>query len=35
MKKAPNSRINLDKAIQRFAGDVARENELIAKIDNA
>ncbi len=28
MKNAPNSRVNLDKSIQRFAGDVARANEL-------
>lgn len=35
MKKAPNSRVNLDKAIQRFAGDVARENELRNLMANA
>ena len=28
MKSAPNSRVNLDKAIQRFAGDVARASAL-------
>ena len=28
MKNAPNSKVNLDRAIQRFAGDVARGNEL-------
>ncbi len=28
MKNAPNSRVNLDRSIQRFAGDVARANEL-------
>ena len=28
MKSAPNSKVNLDRAIQRFAGDVAREREL-------
>ena len=28
MKNAPNSKVNLDKAILRFAGDVTRSNEL-------
>ena len=28
MKNAPNSKVNLDKAILRFAGDVTRANEL-------
>ena len=35
MRKAPNSRVNLDKAIQRFAGNVARENELRNLMANA
>ena len=35
MKKAPNSRVNLDKAIQRFAGDVTRANELRGLMANA
>ena len=35
MKNAPNSKSNLDRALQRFAGDFARANELIAKIDKA
>ena len=28
MKNAPNSKVNLDKAIQRFAGDILRSNQL-------
>ena len=28
MKNAPNSKTNLDRAILRFAGDVARSNDL-------
>ena len=35
MKNAPNSKSNLDRALQRFAGDFARANELIAKLDMA
>ena len=35
MKNAPNSRVNLDRAIQRFAGDVAREKELRNLMANA
>ena len=35
MKSAPNSRVNLDKAIQRFAGDVTRANELRNLMANA
>lgn len=35
MKKAPNSRVNLDKAIQRFAGDVTWANELRGLMANA
>ncbi len=35
MKNAPNSKVNLDKAILRFAGDIAWANELIDKVDQA
>ena len=35
MKNAPNSKVNLDRAIQRFAGDVARERELRNLMANA
>ena len=35
MKNAPNSRVNLDRAIQRFAGDVARERGLRNLMANA
>ena len=28
MKNVPNSRPNLDKAIQRFAGNIVKANEL-------
>ena len=35
MKNAPNSRANLDKAIQRFAGNPLRENEIRNLMANA
>lgn len=35
MKRQPNSRTNLDKAIQRFAGEIRRANELRALMANA
>ena len=35
MKNAPNSRVNLDKAISRFAGEPRRENELRTLMANA
>lgn len=35
MKNAPNSKVNLDRAIQCFAGDVARERELRNLMANA
>lgn len=35
MKNAPNSKVNLDRAIQRFAGNVARERELRNLMANA
>ena len=35
MKNAPNSKSNLDRALQRFAGDFARANELRGQMANA
>ena len=35
MKNAPNSKSNLDRALQRFAGDFARANELRGLMANA
>ena len=35
MKRAPNSKTNLDKAILRFAGEVRRSNELRSLMANA
>ena len=35
MRNVPNSRTNLDKAIQRFAGDIRRANELRTLMANA
>ena len=35
MKNAPNSKSNLDRALQRFAGDFARSNELRSLMANA
>ena len=35
MKNAPNSRANLDKAIQRFAGNPLRANEIRNLMANA
>ena len=35
MKNAPNSRANLDRALQRFTGDFARANELRGLMANA
>ena len=35
MKSAPNSKPNLDKAIQRFAGNIAKANELRNLMANA
>ena len=34
MKNAPNSKTNLDRAILRFAGDVARSNDLRSLMAN-
>ena len=35
MKNAPNSKTNLDRAILRFAGDVARSNDLRSLMANS
>ena len=35
MKNAPNSKANLDKAIQRFAGNIVKANELRNLMANA
>ena len=35
MKNAPNSKSNLDRALQRFAGDFARANDLRGQMANA
>ena len=35
MKSAPNSKSNLDRALQRFAGDFARANDLRGQMANA
>ena len=35
MKNAPNSKSNLDRALQRFAGDFSRANELRGQMANA
>ena len=35
MKNAPNSKVNLDRALQRFAGDFARANDLRGQMANA
>ena len=35
MKRVPNSKTNLDKAIQRFAGEIRRANELRTLMANA
>lgn len=35
MKNAPNSKANLDKAIQRFAGNIVKTNELRNLMANA
>ena len=35
MKNAPNSKANLDRAILRFAGDVARSNDLRSLMANS
>ena len=35
MKNVPNSRPNLDKAIQRFAGNIVKANELRNLMANA
>lgn len=35
MKNAPNSKSNLDRALQRFAGDFARANQLRGQMANA
>ena len=35
MKSAPNSRANLDRALQRFAGDFVKANELRGLMANA
>ena len=35
MKNVPNSKANLDRALQRFAGDFARANDLRGQMANA
>lgn len=35
MKNAPNSKSNLERALQRFAGDFARANDLRGQMANA
>ncbi len=35
MKNAPNSKSNLDRALQRFAGDFARANDLRGQMASA